>query len=545
MDTEQRTDNPIDAILASASWDELFESANAALASDFPAGCSPEARALRSLFWRKCAFPVACADSVPFRDPADSAKGPILPGAPAANGSALQAHSFSLAKLIAASLAESPSESSVLKALARIQSRQLQAASKVGSLSGLSPALSEGVAPLLLGWNAHLALSDVPSLQAEAVSLVPFLAPSPASPSFSPPMPPDLIEASVLRDSAEEAATSSASLFDRLRHAFGFSMISCGPEGGALQGLASAASIQEAFFALSRRLAAPAQSIGLGGLGVLLNCDLGPAGGALHGSGWSLAFSYPPGSVAHEWTHAFERHVEILGTAPQREALRAVREAIASMPRDPALATLFAEAPVEAERARQRAFLARILSVRGTPAAQELARSGEVPPDTMREWLSAMDEPDESRMLSRLRGAIASVSAPGYLPPDTLALSRQADRMAEAYAARSLRQRALRRDGKSVFALLAAEADETLALEGASEVPGYWSTPREMLARAAESFFHDDAVPALAWVGPEDFSSPKGLERASIERCLSAFMLSLGEPIFSDLPGCKPRSPSP
>lgn len=519
----------LEPILKARSWDELFEAANAALEDP---SASPETRALRSLFWRKCAFPVAAAERVSFRDPSDSAKGPLLPESPSASGKALMSVSFSLAKDLAATLCGARDEASAALALEEIRSRLAAGAERVASLSGLAPLLAEGIRPLLFGWNAFLALEDVASLAGEALETQgrpPSLSHSAASAASAAQTHPADPESGKLLEHLRRLRDSRHDAFERLRHAFGFSMVSCGPDGGARQGIASAEAIQEAFFALSRKLSAPAETLGLGGLGILLNCDLGPAGGALHGNGWSLGFSHPPGSVAHEWTHAFERHVEILGTPAQKASLAAVRDAVASLPRDPALAERFAHAPVEAEERRQIAFLAKVLSVRGTPEAQALGAAGEIPESLRDAWLSAMRFPDPDGMIGALQAAIETHSAPGYLPPDGLALARQEERMAEAFYSKSLRERALRESDLSVFALLAREADESLAFSMPGDPPRYWSSPREMLARAAEAFFHDDATPSLAWVSPEDFSSPKLSELESLKQPLSRFFDSLSD----------------
>lgn len=324
---------------------------------------------------------------------------------------------------------------------------------------------------------------------------------------------------------------------DEMARRFGFRGVRLGAMGSEIS-RKSARALADAFGDLGKKAGIPSQAIGLGGLELCVGMDLGIKAGHHNPISKELSFGARPGFVGHEWTHALEHFAEKANSPELTSALKDLREGIRDLRQDGdsakgLLSTLRSEA--EAELRETAGMLASFAKAKGK---EDFARWA-IGPGTNKHG-----EPDPSEELQeKWRGVICrgTRSSGGLIPREREEAMRLAREMVQKAwdpekpspnweALEEMTDGALMRlrwaseaekmavSGKSAFEIFASLQDrkESEWIQRGIKA-GYWSSEKEMLARAAESFFHDPDSPALAYVEAEDYSSPQGKERASLE----------------------------
>lgn len=495
------------------SFAELFELANSAQMERLSWGDNPELAVAQALYWKKFSFMVHAHEggAVPFGEGAQRiARDPLL------------AASFKAAKTAAAqTLLPAGTEAEFQKMFRAAKDEVDRAyAESIEQSTGKKPGMvwmaSGGLEAVLVQSGelldeAKAALKKMdlnsPGDKGAAANVI--------RESLGPQSAENYLNSLALGEEEKAArlaqwreAPSSLDAIGELVGKKGFRYIAAGPAGGMESVGKSAWLLNGALDAISEAAGLPESEVHAGLAGLHLNLDHGGAMAFFHSGKNFLGFNQMPISVGHEWTHALDTNVERLGTPAQKQALAALKEATQSMEPDLQEHAKMRDAKLSEASEMMGAFLEgkgkeeyRALYVekqgngeaRLNPAGLEALSKNSYTLSEFGNWLSAMRDPKAE-----------PINREGMEYVHGLVQDSQAS------------------PGKGPVFLDNAKALDADMAGGAKK--GYWSSSKEMIARAAEVFFSKKGNPVLAYVDSNEMRTlPAGTEA---ER-LSAMMEKL------------------
>ena len=355
--------------------------------------------------------------------------------------------------------------------------------------------------------------------------------------------------------SAELAAPPGVELARR----FSFDYFSHSPALGAFLGRASARVLSDGFLALAERLQIPPASLSLDQLGVRANQVSNNFLAYFSPTYEELGFTFPPSSIAHEWTHALESEINRNAPSGTSLAKKALRSALADLHaaivppgestqrKQPAVKNFADLARMTAAKtaqqnsaepfARERAlYFSEIAKTHHIP----FAPASSLTPDKN----SHASLPEAELRGEYFQTQIGEISASALAGSPLPLLAERAARLADLARPLNATQAswavhivshaenlsqffafAAQRRAWGPFHLEAARRDGDHA-GGSGSRDGYWTSPVEKLARTVESFFHDPAQPQL---GPycgsgRAWTTPTGEEQTSLRVPVDRFL---------------------
>lgn len=499
------------------SFVELFDLANRAQAERLSWGDKPDLAAAQALYWKKFSFMVHVDEggAVPFGEGPDKiARAPLL------------AASFKAAQTAASETLRPADSAGEFEKMFRVAKAKVEKAyaDSIGEATGKRPANV-----FLASGGLEAALAQPRELLDEAEAGLKRLFSKGAGDLDGPLTPKEaaarLIEESLGKQSAEvylssmglsaeeeaarlaqwKAAPSSPDAIGELAGRKGFKYIAAGPAGGMESAAKSAWVVNGALDAISEATGLPENQVHAGVAGLHLNLDHGGALAYYHSGKNFMGFNQVPVSVGHEWTHALDANVERLGTPAQRNALAALKEATQSMEPD-----LREHAKMRvAKLAEASEMVARFLEDKGKEEYRSLYLEKLANGDVRLSPAGLLALEKNSAQLSGFGNWLEQMRDPKAEP-----IKREGMEYAHGLA-----QGSKTAPGRSpVFLEYAKELDAEMA-GGAKK--GYWSSAKEMIARAAEEFFSKRNNPALAYA---DRSETRVLPAGTEAERLSALM---------------------
>ena len=317
---------------------------------------------------------------------------------------------------------------------------------------------------------------------------------------------------------------------------FGFTHLRFNPVGGWDKVCEAVLQMEDACIGLQERIQAPATIVGQNQLALSLNEPRTRAIAyfmfpweRLH-SEWKtpmLGFTHSVQSVGHEWTHAMEflNKKRLRERSEMTRAYGQLHPHIESLPLDPEIGETYLaylSSRMNAFRGELKADLIGFLSESGRPTLRAAAVHDNVLTPEVESAFDAFllraEKEDIKEVAPQMREWLESL---GTLPRVNWA-GEITDRVSSAFVLTAWserlksveRQKVLLSQNKPVFLIDAWErtTEKRWTIGKQDREIEYYMQPHELLARTAESVFHDEACPRLGFVEDGDYSSPKGGE---------------------------------